>query len=60
MARWYALLIGPMFEAADREAAELIAAQRHGADAVRVISHLDLVQDRIERQLGNRRRREGE
>lgn len=56
MARWYPLLTGPLIEAPDRRAAELIAAQRHGADAVRVISHLDLEQDREEQQMVRRRR----
>ncbi len=56
MARWYPLMVGPLIEAPDRQAAELIAAQRHGAAAVRVISHLDLELDREEQQVERRRR----
>lgn len=56
VARFYPLLLGPLIEAPDRGAAELIAAQRHGADAVRVISHLDLELDREEQQIVRRRR----
>jgi len=56
MARFYPLMVGPLIEAPDRRAAELIAAQRHGADAIRVISHLDLELDREEQQVERRRR----
>lgn len=57
MARWRPLLPGPLIEAPDRGAAELIAAQRHGQECLHVISQLELEEMRAERQAGNRRRR---
>lgn len=56
MARFYPLFLGELIEAPDRKQAELVAYQRHGAKVVRVISHLDLEQDRAEEQAAKRRR----
>lgn len=57
MARWRPLLPGPVIEAPDRHAAELVACQRHGQEVLHVISQLELEEMRAERQAGNRRRK---
>lgn len=60
MARWRPLLLGNTIEAPDLRSAEMLAAQRHGADAIYCISQLELEEILRERQIGNRRRAIGE